>query len=283
MTPSEFQFLSDFIRRTSGIVLTPDKTYLLESRLAPVLRAHRCQGFSELIAGLKAGLPAVVRQVTDALTTNETSFFRDITPFNLFRQVVLPSLLVSRRSQGRFRLWSAACSTGQEPYSLAMILAEERARLEGWNWEIVATDLCSEALAKAKVGVYSQFEVQRGMPTPLLLKYFAKHGEAWRVKDELRPRIQFCPFNLLEDPSALGQFDVVFCRNVLIYFDLPTKVKVLSNIGRHLARDGYLFLGGAETVIGISDRFVPEDGVRGLYRPAAVVGDAQRRLAAGHG
>ncbi|MCU0838532.1 MAG: protein-glutamate O-methyltransferase CheR [Rhodospirillales bacterium] len=268
MTPAEFQFVADFIYRAAGLVLTADKAYLIDSRLKPVMRERGIAGFADLIARLKAGTPAIVREVTDALTTNETSFFRDLKPFDLFRQIVLPHLLATRSAQHRFRIWSAACSTGQEPYSLAMLLLEERARLAGWTWEIVATDLCGEALAKAKDGVYSQFEVQRGMPTPLLVRYFEKQGEGWRIKDPVRHGIDFRPFNLLGDPAPLGRFDVVFCRNVLIYFDPPTKAKVLQRIGQQLDGDGFLFLGGAETVIGVTDRFVLEAGQRGLYRPA---------------
>ncbi len=268
MTPAEFQFVADFIYRAAGLVLTADKAYLIDSRLKPLMRERGIADFADLIVRLKAGTPAIVREVTDALTTNETSFFRDLKPFDLFRQIVLPHLLATRAAQHRFRIWSAACSTGQEPYSLAMLLLEERARLAGWTWEIVATDLCGDALAKAKDGVYSQFEVQRGMPTPLLVRYFEKQGDAWRIKDPVRRGIDFRPFNLLADPAPLGRFDVVFCRNVLIYFDPPTKAKVLQRIGQQLAGDGFLFLGGAETVIGVTDRFVLEAGQRGLYRPA---------------
>jgi chemotaxis protein methyltransferase CheR len=285
VTPGEFQYISDFIYRVAGLVLTTDKAYLLDSRLKPLLRQRGLAGYGDLIAQLKSGVPAVVSDVTDALTTNETSFFRDMKPFDLFRQVVLPQLIAARAAQRRFRIWSAACSTGQEPYSLAMLLMEERARLAGWTWEIIATDLSGEALAKAKDGIYSQFEVQRGMPTPMLIRYFQKQGESWRIKDDCRPSISFRPFNLLGDPSPLGRFDVVFCRNVLIYFDPPTKAKVLQRIGQQLTPDGFLFLGGAETVIGVTDRFVLETGQRGLYRPAgaaAAPAPLPRAAAAGH-
>jgi chemotaxis protein methyltransferase CheR len=268
MTPAEITFIRDFIYRTAGLVLTADKAYLLDSRLRPVLRDRGLDGFPALIAALKAGVSDVISDVTCALTTNETSFFRDIKPFEMFRQIVLPHLLNARAAQRRFRIWSAACSTGQEPYSLAMMLREERARLAGWTWEIVATDLAVDALAKAKDGVYSQFEVQRGMPAPLLVKYFAKQGENWRINDACRQNIIFRTFNLLSDPASLGCFDVVFCRNVLIYFDPPTKAKVLDRVGHQLAADGFLFLGGAETVLGVTDRFQLHPEQRGLYRPA---------------
>lgn len=269
MRPDDFKFIADLVRRRAGLVLTEDKGYLLDSRLKPLLRQLGLADFPQLVAELRAGREELIRDVTDALTTNETSFFRDLKPFTLLREIVLPHLLRHRAAHKRFRIWSAACSSGQEPYSLAMTLNEERARLQGWHWEIVATDLSAEVLNKAKQGTYSQFEVQRGMPTPLLLKYFAKSGESWQVKPEIRQSITFRPFNLLADAGSLGHFDVVFCRNVLIYFDPKTKAGVLERIGRQLADDGFLFLGGAETVIGVTDRFALEPGQRGVYRPHA--------------
>lgn len=269
MNTTDFTYLSDFIHESAGLVLTKEKAYLIDSRLKPLVKDFGLASLGDLISRLKAGVPAVQRAVMDALTTNETSFFRDLKPFELFRHVVLPYLLQTRAAQRRFRIWSAACSTGQEPYSLAMILSEEQAKLRDWSWEIVATDVSSEALAKAKAGIYSQFEVQRGLPATMLVRYFTKDGDGWRIKDPLRSRIDFRPFNLLNDPTPLGRFDVVFCRNVLIYFDPPTKANVLARLAQQLAADGFLFLGGAETVIGISDRFAPEPGQRGLYRRAA--------------
>lgn len=269
MNTTDFAYLSNFIHESAGVVLTKEKAYLIDSRLKPLVKDFGLSSLGDLVSRLKAGVPAVQRAVMDALTTNETSFFRDLKPFELFRHVVLPYLLQTRAAQRRFRIWSAACSTGQEPYSLAMILTEEQTKLRDWSWEIVATDVSSEALAKAKAGIYSQFEVQRGLPATMLVRYFTKDGDGWRIKDPLRSRIDFCPFNLLNDPTPLGRFDVIFCRNVLIYFDPPTKANVLARLAQQLAADGFLFLGGAETVIGISDRFAPEPGQRGLYRRAA--------------
>lgn len=265
MSPSEFTFISEFLKRRSGLVLTPDKEYLLESRLRPLLRARGLKDFKELIAALSGKDEALMRHVTEAMTTNETSFFRDTKPFQLFREVVLPRMLASRAPVKRLRIWSAACSTGQEPYTLVMVLNEERARLSGWSWEIIATDISTDALAKAQAGVYTQFEVQRGLPTPMLLKYFDKAGDNWQIKPEWRSNIRFRNMNLLEDVRFLGQFDIIFCRNVLIYFDAATKGVVLDKISQRLAPDGFLFLGGAETVMGISNRFEPVVGQRGLY------------------
>jgi chemotaxis protein methyltransferase CheR len=199
------------------------------------------------------------------MTTNESFFFRDIKPFDQFRKFVLPQLLASRQPGRPIRVWSAACSSGQEPYSLAIILREEGAKLAGRRVEIVATDISREMLEKCKAGLYSQFEVQRGLPVQYLVKYFAQMGDKWRIDASLRELIQFREFNLLHDPSALGTFDVVFCRNVLIYFDNDTKRVVLERVSRLLAPDGFLYLGGAETVLGISDKFQPVPGERGIY------------------
>lgn len=268
MSPTEFAYISEFLKRRSGLVLTPDKEYLIESRLRPLLRSRGLKDFKELTEALRGHDETLKRLVTEAMTTNETSFFRDMKPFQLFREFVLPRMIASRESVRRLRIWSAACSTGQEPYTLVMLLNEERARLNGWSWEILATDISTDALAKAQAGVYSQFEAQRGLPGPMLMKYFNKVGDNWQIKSEWRSTIQFRSLNLLDDLRHLGQFDIVFCRNVLIYFDPPTKGAVLDKMSRLLAPDGFLFLGGAETVMGISNRFEPVAGQRGLYGPA---------------
>ena len=273
MKPQDFDFLSGLLRKQSGLVLTEDKAYLVESRLLPVARKHGFAGLDPLLEALRLA-PAngpLVYEVTDAMTTNESFFFRDIKPFDQFRQFVLPRLLASRTPAQPIRVWSAACSSGQEPYSLAMILREEGAKLAGRRVEIVATDISREMLEKCKAGLYSQFEVQRGLPVQYLVKYFAQIGDKWRIDAGLRELIHFREFNLLQDPAALGTFDVVFCRNVLIYFDNDTKHTVLERINRLLAPDGFLYLGGAETVLGISDKFQPVPAERGIYArvPAA--------------
>jgi chemotaxis protein methyltransferase CheR len=205
------------------------------------------------------------KAVVEAMTTNESFFFRDNKPFDQFRSIVLPNLLKARASKKSFRIWSAACSSGQEPYSLAMILKEEAAKLSGWRVEIVGTDISSDILQKARTGAYSQFEVQRGMPMTLLVKYFKKKDENWVIDPALQSMVTFKEWNLLGDVRALGHFDVVFCRNVLIYFDQPTKSKVLQGISQVMADDAVLYLGGAETVLGISDHFKPVPGQRGIY------------------
>lgn len=266
MTPADFDFISALIKSQSGLVLSKDKAYLLESRLMPVARKRSMKELSELIAEIRSTKDKVlINEVTEAMTTNESFFFRDIKPFELFREQILPELLKARAAKKSFRIWCAAASSGQEPYTLAMVLKEEAAKLAGWKYEIVGTDISAEILAKAKAGIYTQFEVQRGLPVQLLLKYFEKKEDMWQINASLRDMVQYKEFNLLNDLKPLGHFDVVFCRNVLIYFDQPTKTKVLDQISSLMPLDGTLFLGGAETVLGISDKFMPVKGQRGIY------------------
>jgi len=224
---------------------------------------------AELVAALKAGNPvALAAEVVEAMTTNETFFFRDKVPFDHFRDTIMPALIESRARDKRIRIWCSAAATGQEPYSLAMTLKTMGAQLAGYKVNILATDICTTVLERAQAGIYSQFEVQRGLPIQLLLKYFTKTGEQWQIAPELRGMVQFRPLNLLNDFSPLGQFDLVFCRNVLIYFDQPTKVDVLSRVARQMPGESFLVLGAAETVVGLSDAFKPVADKRGLYAPA---------------
>lgn len=265
MRPEDFDFVAKMLKDRSGLIITRDKAYLLESRLTPVARKRGMKGLEDLVSGLRTAGEDLLREVTEAMTTNESFFFRDIKPFEQFRQVVLPHLIQGRAARRQIRIWSAACSTGQEPYTLGMILKEEAAKIAGWKLDIVATDISKDALDRAKAGCYTQFEAQRGLPIQMLVKYFKQEGDKWQIVPELRAMVQFREFNLLTDPSALGQFDVVFCRNVLIYFDQATKGAVLARIARMLAPDGMLYLGGAETVLGVSEKFVPLPGQRGIY------------------
>jgi len=272
MTPVEFDFLRKLLKDRSGLVLTGDKQYLVESRLMPIARKAGLSRLGELVQRLKGGPETLVVDVVEAMTTNESFFFRDKSPFDLFRDVAMPALLAARAAQRQIRIWCAAASTGQEPYSLAMCLQEMGHRIAGWRIEVLATDLSTEVLEKAKAGLYSQFEVQRGLPIGLLVKYFTQVGELWEIAPHIRSMVQYRPLNLLNDFSHLGTFDLVFCRNVLIYFDQETKVDVLDRIARILQPDGYLVLGAAETVVGLTDSFKPLPERRGLYataRPAA--------------
>jgi len=258
------------LKERSGLDLRADKTYLLESRLAPLARQHGYADLDALIADLRASRSEkMIREVMEAMTTNESFFFRDGTPFDIFRKEVLPHLLEARATNKSLRIWSAAASSGQEPYSLAMILSEEASRLAGWRIEILGTDIDSSILEKAKVGIYSQFEVQRGLPIQMLMKYFQQNNEMWQIDASIRAMVKYQELNLLSDFRALGRFDVIFCRNVLIYFDQPTKAQVLSKLCDQLAEDGSLFMGAAETVLGVTERFKPVPGQRGLYARAA--------------
>ena len=280
MNVSEFEFIADLLKKRSGLALTKEKAYLIESRLNPVARKWNFAGFDELVQAMRSGgKEELLVDVTEAMTTNESFFFRDQKPFDQFRDMVLPHMLEHRASTKTIRIWSAACSSGQEPYTLAMLLKEIEAKLAGWKVEIVATDLSNEILDKAKEGMYSQFEVQRGLPITLLVKYFKQEGERWQISEAIRNMVSFKQFNLLESPAGLGKFDIVFCRNVLIYFDPPTKTQVLDGIANLMPKDGFLYLGGAETVLGTSDRFKLMPGQRGIYSLADAEADAAVKAA----
>ena len=265
MTPADFEFVANLLKRRSGLVLTPDKTYLIESRFAPLARQLNLANVDAVIAKLRAGDEKIACAATEAMTTNESFFFRDKTPFEHFEKVILPKMLQARLATKRVRIWCAAASSGQEPYSLAMILKEKAAQLKDWKIDILGTDLSTEILAKAQAGLYTQFEVQRGLPIQLLMKYFTKEGESWRIKDEIRSMVQYKPANLLDAYTAMGSFDVIYCRNVLIYFDEATKKNILMRLGQLMPADGYLLLGAAETVVGLTTSFSPLEGARGLY------------------
>mgnify|MGYP003337496382 FL=1 len=272
MTPSDYDFIRKLLKLRSGLVLSAEKHYLVESRLLPLARKHGLSNLTGLVAALKGrDCEPLTVEVVEAMTTNESFFFRDKLPFDHFRDTVMPQMMKARASARRIRIWCAAAATGQEPYSLAMALREMSKELAGWRVEIVATDISNEVLEKARSGIYSQFEVQRGLPVMLLIKYFAQVGEMWQIAPELRAMIQFKQLNLLHPFSQLGTFDIVYCRNVLIYFDQETKIDVLDRIADVIEDDGYLALGGAETVVGLTRAFQPVPDKRGLYAPASAV------------
>lgn len=280
MKTEDFDFLAGMLKEKSGLMLTPDKVYLLESRLTPLARKRGLDTLEALVQKLRARIDqSLVKDVTEAMTTNESFFFRDNTPFDLFKNHVMPAMQTARTGQKRLRIWCAAASTGQEPYSLAILLRENWMKWKDWRIEIVGTDICTQVLEKARKGEYSQFEVQRGLPIQLLIKYFTQEGDVWRISDDIRSMVTYKPFNLLDNFAALGSFDVIFCRNVLIYFDQPTKSGVLDRMSKVLSSDGALFLGAAETVLGITDAFRPVRGQRGLYVPTA--GNAEELMKLG--
>jgi chemotaxis protein methyltransferase CheR len=285
VTPDQYEYLGRFLKERSGLVLLPQKQYLVESRLMPVVRRNGLGDLGALLYRLKAPDAEPLRvAVTEAMTINESFFFRDKIPFDRFRDTILPALIEARALRKRVRIWCAAAATGQEPYSLAMILREAAERLEGWRVEILATDINNEMIEKARAGLYTQFDVQRGLPIQMLIRHFEQVGELWRIKEDIRRMVQFRQFNLLEDFSSLGVFDVVFCRNVLIYFDNSTKTAVFERLVRSLARDGFLVLGAAETVVGLTDMFLPHPDKRGLYlHNARIEPPSQQKRAAAAG
>ena len=259
ITPDEYTYLETLLKKHSGLSLGPGKEYLIESRLPPVAVTYGHEDVNALIAAMRKGVAtaALVKHVCDAMTTNETLFFRDNKPFVALEKEILPAAAQRAREQSRpLRIWCAASSTGQEPYSIAMIVAQTEYLLGDTKVEITATDFSAAALARAKAGVYNQFEVQRGLPIQLMMKYFTQVPEGYAIKPEIRQRVIYQEINLLDSFPGFWQFDIIFCRNVLIYFDVPTKKDVIDRMARLLARGGTLFLGGTEGTLGITDSVV---------------------------
>jgi chemotaxis protein methyltransferase CheR len=271
MTPADYDYLRRLLKERSGLVLSADKQYLVESRLLPVAHRAGLETLAQLVQKLR-GMKnePLVTEVAEAMTTNESFFFRDKLPFEHFRDAMMPALLAARATHRRIRIWCAAAATGQEPYSLAMSLKEMGETVAGRQIEIVATEFSTQVLEKAKSGIFSQFEVQRGLPIQLLIKYFDQVGDCWQINPDVRAMVQFRSFNLLHEFIHLGSFDLVFCRNVLIYFDQETKTQVLDRIARIMEQDGYLVLGAAETVVGLTECFKPLPDRRGVYAPNPV-------------
>jgi chemotaxis protein methyltransferase CheR len=267
VTPHDYEYLRKCLKQRSGLVLTADKQYLVESRLLPVVRKVGLVNLTALVNQLKRGDELLMTAVVEAMATNESFFFRDKVPFYHFTSIIMPALIAARRSTRLIRIWCAAASTGQEPYSLAMCLKEMEDDLVGWRVELLASDLSSESLEKARQGLYTQFEVQRGLPIHFLVRYFKQAREVWEIAPELRAMVKYRQLNLLSDFSHLGVFDLIFCRNVLIYFDPATKVDVLDRLAKATASDGYLVLGAAETVVGLTESFKVVGEKHGLYAP----------------
>jgi chemotaxis protein methyltransferase CheR len=266
LTSTAFAALAGLLKARSGLIIGQDKIYLLETRLVALLRREQLADLNALADRLgKSGGEPLAREVVEAMTTNESFFFRDDKPFQHFKTTALPRLIAARPPGTTLRIWSAASSTGQEAYSLAMILAENKPMVGGRRIEIVGTDIARGPLTRARDGQYTQFEVQRGLPVQYLMKYFKKEDPHWRIAPAIREMVQFREFNLLGDLRPLGRFDIVFCRNVLIYFDQPTKTRVLEAMAAQMPPDAILYLGGAETVLGITPRFAPLAGARGVY------------------
>ncbi len=265
---SAFDEVAALVKARSGLILGPEKVYLVDARLAAVTRRLGLRDYTALFPQLRHDR-ALQDEVVEALTTNETLFFRDARPFDHLRAQALPRLHAERPVGMPLRIWSAAASTGQEAYSLAMLVSEMGQALSGRVVQILGTDIARAPLARAREGLYSPFEVQRGLPTRLLVKYFTKTSDGWQVIKPIRDMAEFREWNLLSDPSPLGRFDVVFCRNVLIYFDLPTKIRVLDMIASRLVAGGVLYLGGAETINGLGNAFRPIAGEHFVFEPSS--------------
>ena len=266
ISPQAFTFVRELVRAESAIVLETGKEYLVESRLVPLARAAGHPDVDAYVADLsKRRTPAALKLVVEALTTNETSWFRDSDPFTALRQTVFPALAKTRANR-TLRIWAGACSSGQEPYSIVMT-ALDTPELAGWKVEVVATDLSEEMLTRSRKGEYSQLEVNRGLPATTLVRHFERAGLNWRINQSIRDRVEFRSLNLTRPFPPMGRFDVVFLRNVLIYFDLPTKRDVLKRVRQVMAPDGHLFLGAAEMTMGVDDAWerVPA-GRSSVYR-----------------
>lgn len=252
----DFDYICKLVRDRSAIVLEPGKEYLAESRLLPLARSEGCSSLADLVQRLRAQ-PAngLHQKVVEAMTTNETSFFRDVHPFEALKKVILPELMDKRQGERKLNFWCAASSSGQEPYTIALVLREYFPILQNWTVRFLATDLAVEMMERARAGRYSQLEVNRGMPAALLVKYFQRQGVEWQIKDELRRMVEFRQMNLVDTWMSMPEMDIIFMRNVLIYFDVPTKKAILAKVRRLLRPGGYLFLGAAETTLNLDESF----------------------------
>lgn len=253
LSPMDFQFLRDLVRSKSAIVLEDGKEYLVQSRLSPLLRSEGMSSLTELIQAIRNRKPGLEGKIIDAMTTNETSFFRDIHPFEALRTTIIPELMEKRRAVRQLNFWCAASSSGQEPYSLCMMLRENFPELAGWQVKFLATDISPSMIEKSKSGKYTQLEVNRGLPAQYLVKYFERAGADWQIKSELRSMVDYRLANLAEPLPVMAPIDIVFIRNVLIYFDRDTKKRILQGIKKNLKPDGVLMLGSSETTFNIDE------------------------------
>lgn len=256
LSVADLSYICDLVYKEAAIVLDETKSYLIEARLDPLARREGFESSNALVKCLKTEKGAgLIAKSVDAMTTNETSFFRDVHPFLALRKHVLPEIIERKAGQKRLNIWCAASSSGQEPYTIAMLLKEHFPELDSWTVSILATDISEEMLARCRKGVFSKLEVNRGLPAPLLIKYFEQEGADWRMNEEIRSMIEFRILNLIAPWPLMPRMDVVFIRNVLIYFDMKTKREILANIRKNMDLEGFMFLGGAETTLNIDDEF----------------------------
>lgn len=266
MRITDFDLYKDLLREESGLYLTPDKSYFLDSRLSPVAKKWGYPSLEAMTVSLQV-MPdkALVADIVEAMTINETSFFHDTRPFHIFRDTVMPYLLKNKNPKDPIRIWCAGASSGQEPYSIGITLLEMPGALENHDIEILATDISHEMLEHAREGLYTQFEAQRGLPASMLIKHFSLKDEKWQINDSVRALVRHQYFNLLGPMTKLGKFNVIFCRNVLSYFDEKTQRDVLEKIAAQLDPDGFLFMGSQENAARITTSFAPVPGLSGLY------------------
>jgi chemotaxis protein methyltransferase CheR len=265
----DFEFVRTMVRAQAGIILEPGKEYLVESRLLPLAKREGFASIEELVAKTRAPLGNGLNQkIVDSMTTNETTFFRDVEPFEALRKFVLPELIERNKQTRRLSIWYAASSTGQEPYSVSMLIQEHFPQLLSWDLQQLATDISPSVLARAREGKYGQVEINRGLPANYLVKYFSKQGNEWQLKESIRKMVRFQELNLIRPWPTMADADIVMIRNVMIYFDIEAKKQILGRIRRILRPTGYLFLGGAETTMNLDDSFVRQQYERaGCYRP----------------
>jgi chemotaxis protein methyltransferase CheR len=285
ISAGDFDYIRELVRVHSALLLEPGKEYLVESRLDPVVRREGFPSFAFMIARLRS-LPFndLHRQVVEAMTNNETMFFRDARMFAMLKQTILPEIVTRRAAQRSINIWSAACSSGQEPHSVAMLLREFRPSLEGWKSTIIASDMSLVMLARARSGAYSQFEVNRGLPAALLVKYFEQNRATWEISPSIRRMVDYREINLIQPWAVLPRMDVILMRNVLIYLDVETRRSILSRVARALAPGGYLILGGAETTNHLHEAFEPASLADGLcFRLREPAPRALSTLAMAHG
>ncbi|WP_010587609.1 CheR family methyltransferase [Schlesneria paludicola] len=257
METADFEYIRDLCHQRAAIVLDLEKSYLIESRLQPLARTEGLGTIADLVAKMRTtGYGTLHGKVIEAMTTNETSFFRDLQPFEALKKVILPELIARRSLSRQLRIWCAACSTGQEPYTIAMLIEENFPQLAAWDVKILATDLSTQVLERARSGRFNQIEVNRGLPSPLVVKYFQRNGMQWELCERVRNKVEFRQLNLIDAWPAINTMDIVFIRNVLIYFDVQTKKDILGKVRNKLRCDGYLFLGGAESTFSLDDSFV---------------------------
>ncbi|MFO0902046.1 MAG: protein-glutamate O-methyltransferase CheR [Pirellulales bacterium] len=266
--PEDFEFISQFLRTRSGQVLEPGKEYLVRSRLAPLAERHHLADLHQLVQRLRTGVHARLEiEVVEAMAVTETSFFRDVHPFETLRLEVLPRLIANRRPERRLAIWCAASSSGQEPYSVAMLLKEYFPELEGWSVDLTATDMSQEMLERSRAGRYSQIEANRGLSVAMREKWFQRHGKEWQIDERIRRMVTFRQLNLAQPWPITSRWDLILMRNVMIYFDVELKKQILSRVSRSLQPDGYLLLGGAETTLNLDDSFQRVEGwTSSVYR-----------------